>query len=291
MRNLMPHIALIAALLVPLCATASDPWPDEVISVTYGPGAGFGQDHFPGNILGPPDSLASEQFPSQTPSDLLSLGSGGEIILRFDEPGILDGPGPDFTVFENAFSFNNGMSVFTETAFVAVSQDGLAWYEFTWDTDTLTGLAGLTPTNGAADPTDPSISGGDSFDLSDLNFESVYYVRLTDTDGTVLDGGTSFDLDAVVAIHNPTESPTADDPRPIAPALYAWPNPFNASVSFRVPLDSQRIHVFDALGRLVETVPVELGHAEWNADHRSSGTYVIRADGEASNPIRIVKVR
>ena len=35
--------------------------------------------------------------------DVVSLGIGGEIVLSFEPNGIVDGPGADFIVFENAF--------------------------------------------------------------------------------------------------------------------------------------------------------------------------------------------
>ena len=34
---------------------------------------------------------------------MLALGSGGEIVIEFADNAVIDGPGPDFLVFENAF--------------------------------------------------------------------------------------------------------------------------------------------------------------------------------------------
>jgi len=289
MRGLTGILLLAVTLYVPISLQASDPWADEVVTVSYGPGAGFGQSYFPENVLGPPDSSASAQIPSQSPAELLALGSGGEIVLRFDEPGITDGPGPDFTVFENVFVYGDNLA-FTETAFVAISADGVTWHEFPWDAETFDGLAGVTPTHGNADPCDPAVSGGDSFDLADLNLDTVYYVRLTDTDGEVDDAGPSFDLDAVVAMHCLS---VEHEPDPVLPhdlVLHAWPNPFNSSITISAHTSSKIIHIFDSLGRTVAVVPIHQGRAVWNAEGVSSGVFLIRVDGLAQ-PIRVVKVR
>ncbi|MCB2212485.1 hypothetical protein KQI52_10275 [bacterium] len=273
---------------------AGDPWADEVVSVSYGTGAGFGQDDFPDNILGPPDPNATPAAPANTEAELLTLGSGGEIVLAFLDGGIVNGSGPDFTVFENAFLVGGGPAVFTETAFVAVSEDGVTWYEFPWTTDPVAGVAGLTPTDGSADPTDPSVSGGDSFDLADIGLEHALYLRLTDTDDLVPDNGTSFDLDAVAVIHGEMEThapaPTAYLPERIEPQ--AWPNPFNANVSLLLPVSTTELIVVDMLGRTVDRLTVNRGRAVWDASGFPSGQYLLQPLGpHETTPLRVVKVR
>lgn len=215
-------------LLVPGQVQA-DPWADQVVRVNYGTGAGFGQDHFPHNVLGPPDSSATPTQPAASPAEILCLGSGGEIVLAFLEGGITDGPGVDLTIFENPFLIGGDTTaVFRETGFVAVSQDGQSWLEFPWDPVTLVGLAGVTPTNGGADPLDPAVSGGDSFDLNQLGLSWAAYLRITDSAGQVADGGDSFDLDAAVALHAVQSGSTTLQPVKIS----IQPNPSvdNASV-------------------------------------------------------------
>jgi hypothetical protein len=54
----------------------------------------------------------------------LSLGFGGEIILRFDNNIVCDGEGVDFLVFENCFIAWFSPRPVGEPAIVAVSQDG-----------------------------------------------------------------------------------------------------------------------------------------------------------------------
>jgi len=290
MRDMSTIIVLALGLCAAISAHASDPWADEIVSVNYGPSAGFGQAYFPENVLGPPDSSASEWIPSQSPLELLALGSGGEIVLRFDEPGIVDGSGSDFTVFENVFVYGDGTLAFRETAFVAVSVDGVTWHEFSWNAESFTGLAGVSPTHGNANPCDPAESGGDSFDLAELALDSVYFVRLTDTDGAVEDDGPSFDLDAVVSIHDQNHSSEPETALPHLSVLHAWPNPFNSAITISAPAGIKRLYVYDTLGRSIATLDVPRDRVVWNADQISSGVFMINADG-ISQPLRIVKVR
>jgi len=182
--------------LVLLCI-ASDPWADGSPAVEYGPGAGYGQSYYPENILGPPDPDATPTAPSFGEDNLLTLGKDGWVVLEFTDNSIINEPGADFTVFENVM--DTGSGYFQECAFVEVSQDGQYWIQFPWNETTLDGLAGLMPTTGE-DPTDPSVSGGDQFDLEDIGLEWVRFVRLTDCGDAVADGGL-FDLDAVAAVN------------------------------------------------------------------------------------------
>lgn len=185
---------MIALLL--LCI-AADPWADGSPAVEYGPGAGYGQSYYPENILGPPDPDATPTAPSFGEDNLLTLGKDGWVVLEFTDNSIINEPGADFTVFENVM--DTGSGYFQECAFVEVSQDGQYWIQFPWDATTREGLAGLMPTTGE-DPTDPSVSGGDQFDLEDIGLEWVRFVRLTDCGDAVPDGGL-FDLDAVAAVN------------------------------------------------------------------------------------------
>lgn len=57
-------------------------------------------------------------------SEVLVLGRGGEVILRFSQ-GLRDGPGADLVVYENAFS-----DTFLELAYVEVSSDGETFVRF-----------------------------------------------------------------------------------------------------------------------------------------------------------------
>ncbi len=209
----------IAVLLFAALARAQDPFADALVSYTPGTNGGFGADELPGIVLGPPRGGGA----LQQSLDTVSLGNGGVIVLRFDLPVICDGPGADLTVFENAFHTNTPDGpVFEEYGIVAVSQDGEHFVEFPYDPVTHAGLAGRTavfsnPDNGI-DPLDPTVSGGDQFDLAEVGLTWAAYVRITDPGATIDDPGNhippgdkgGFDLDALAALHacNPS-SPTA----------------------------------------------------------------------------------
>ncbi|MFO1518198.1 MAG: hypothetical protein U1F57_00815 [bacterium] len=158
----------------PPASVPSDPFMDEVISFHPGPHAGFGSDRFPQIVLGSPKGagLSFGGF------DVLSLGVGGEIVLKSDTP-ILDETGPDFIVFENAFyAGGNPNAPFAEPGEVAVSQDGIHFIAFPCaSTDSVNhypGCAGVhpvfaNPDTNSISPTDPAVAGGDAFDLHDLD--------------------------------------------------------------------------------------------------------------------------
>jgi hypothetical protein len=176
----------------------------SVVDVTYGPGAGFGQAEMPCVVLGPPHGAGD----LQGSLDVLTLGNGGSITLAFGGQEIVDGPGPDFIVFENAFyAGGDPTAVFAELGTVAVSDDGETWKSFpcTATEAPYGSCAGWRPVYANPDengisPTDPAVAGGDPFDLADLGVTRARYVRITDRpDQTGLAG--AFDLDAVSLVH------------------------------------------------------------------------------------------
>ncbi len=191
-------------------ARAQDPFADAVVSFMPGASAGFGQEDLPDIVLGPPRGGGA----LQQSLDTLSLGNDGVLTLRFDVPVICDGPGPDLTVFENAFHSGTVTGpVFEEYGIVAVSQDGEHFVEFAYDPVTHAGLAGRVPVlsnpDNDIDPLDPRVSGGDQYDLADLGLTWVAYVRITDPGDAIDDPGNhippgdkgGFDLDALAALH------------------------------------------------------------------------------------------
>jgi hypothetical protein len=70
--------------------TGPDAFADQVVSFTPGEFAGFGQDKLPYIVLGPPNGRGA----SAGSSDVVSLGKLGEIVLGFDDVGLVDGDGP-----------------------------------------------------------------------------------------------------------------------------------------------------------------------------------------------------
>ncbi|MBN1540608.1 T9SS type A sorting domain-containing protein [candidate division KSB1 bacterium] len=214
----------------------TDPWADNL--VVFEPGenwSGFGSSYFPYNVLGPPtpDPSISAYNPAYKASDILSLGYGGEIVLRFENNIVINGPGTDLLVFENCFISYFSPQAVVEPGIVSVSQDGENWVTFPYDTTTLEGLAGVTPVRSTMHPTDPDSSGADAFDLADVGFEWIRYVRITDVGDKWRPHFTSrdFDLDAVVAINSAKEIPTAVQSAGSRPHAFTllqnYPNPFN----------------------------------------------------------------
>lgn len=172
-------------------------FPDSVKEFTPGKNAGFGAAHFPANVLGPPQGTLNPQFPNDNPTDILSLGTGGLLIYEFSTNEIIDGPGPDFTIFENPVQPSGfPEQSFVDSALVSVSTDSLTWHQFPVDlVSTKTadlrlksnyiGFAGVQPvyssTGNGISPFDPAVSGGDPFDLADLGITAVRFVKIQDT--------------------------------------------------------------------------------------------------------------
>ena len=173
----------------------SNPFASSIVEYLPGEGAGFGQDSLPDIVLGPPLG-AGENSGSL---DVLTLGHEGEIILAFDV-AIINGPGPDIIVYENPFIG------FPETGVVAASVDGETWYAWPCDAanevELFPGCAGVTPSlshpDNCIDATDPSVAGGDHFDLADIGLETANYIRVQDSGYNEYGG---FDLDAIAIVH------------------------------------------------------------------------------------------
>ncbi len=231
-RRILLACAAAALLVIPAAARAADPFADAV--VLYAPGAhgGFGADRLPDVVLGPPRGGGA----LEGSLDVVSLGDGGVIVLAFTDNAICDAPGPDFTVFENPFHAGGpGGPVFWEAGIVAVSQDGVQFFEFPYDPETFAGLAGRTPVyshpDNGIDPTDPAESGGDSFDLADVGLSWAAYVRITDPGLEIPDPGNripsadtaGFDLDAVAAVHSCASASPSAAPSPTATPAAASP--------------------------------------------------------------------
>jgi hypothetical protein len=189
-----------------------------------------------GILFGPPGSTS----PTNGSLSVVSLGRGGEIVVEFTDNVVVDGPGPDFIVFENAFFCStvpptaaDPWAVFAEPGIVAASADGIEFRTFPHDSGALAavvsqcsdktllarlgGLAGVTPsfTGNWTVPDDPLVfdplapggvsgHGGDAFDLAAVGLAEVRFLRITDPDlGISLAGASEgFDLDGVVAIHS-----------------------------------------------------------------------------------------
>lgn len=188
----------------PLDLEPCAPYAHEVVDVSYGPDAGWGQDAMPGVVLGPPRGagLVSGSL------DVVALGNGGSITLGFGALTIVDGEGPDLIVFENPFyAGGDPAHPFAELATVELSADGQTWHAFDCSATSYPygSCAGWNPVlanvdENELDPTDPQVAGGEAFDLADLGLTEARFVRIVDRPDTVGLAG-SFDLDAVALVH------------------------------------------------------------------------------------------
>ncbi len=199
--------ALILALSISACAQDEARYASEVIDFVPGPQAGHGQDLMPDVVLGPPQG--SGLYAGSM--DVVSLGIGGTITISTGADTIVDGPGPDFIIFENAFYAGNSAEyIFAELAGVEVSADGENWVVYPCDfkseyQEDWHGCAGWHPvmpwSEGLKNTLDPEVVGGDPFDLADLGLTEVRFIRITDLTGEGQSPIAGFDLDAVGLIN------------------------------------------------------------------------------------------
>ena len=183
---------------------AADRFVTGVVSFTPGDCAGFGATALPGIVEGPPVGAGS----SAGSTDVVSLGVGGSIVLSFAPNAIVDGPGVDFVVFENAFYVNGDpMHPFADPGEVSVSDDGETWTAFPCDPKDLehTQCAGWhpvmsSPENGIS-PFDVEHAGGDDFDLASIGVAHARYVKIRDVGTTMAAPNAGFDLDAIAVVN------------------------------------------------------------------------------------------
>ena len=185
-------------------STTHGPYADAVVSFVPGEGAGFGADKMPQIVLGPPHGKGD----GAGGLHVVSLGKGGQITLRFEHHRIVDGPGADFIVFENAFAgWPETAQVFAADAIEPTDAD---WRPFPCDPHNakggFPGCAGVSPVYSAPDngiaATDVAKAGGDAFDLADVGLTSARALRIVDSGLNEYEGGTGgFDLDAVAVVN------------------------------------------------------------------------------------------
>jgi hypothetical protein len=146
------------------------------------------------------------------PRPVVSLGDGGSLTVGFASP-IADVPGPDFAVFENAFT-----ATFLELAHVEVSSDGVNFFRFPSVslTQTLTQVGGY----GALDATNlynlagKALGGsGTPFDLAQLrkfhpvlDINRITHVKVIDVVGSLSPAHRTLD-----SLGNPINDPYPTD--------------------------------------------------------------------------------
>ena len=143
----------LAVLCTPTLAQAQ-PFADSIVSYTAGANVTPGFDD-PASALGMPAlNNGSSEFggqvfdngdvtpfnPAFLPDQLVQVGDGGELIVRFDAPVLDDSANPfgiDLLVFGNAFFFQPDLfgavaeELSADDALISVSQDGLLWSDIT----------------------------------------------------------------------------------------------------------------------------------------------------------------
>jgi hypothetical protein len=173
-------------------------------------------------VEGPPLGGGSDKGST----DVVSLGSGGSIVVSFAPNAIIDGPGPDFLVFENPFWIGgNSSDPYAEPGEVSVSDDGTTWTTFPCapiadpQASDGTGVAPpypatcagwqvvySAPGNGIS-PVDPTTAGGLALDLATIGVTHARFVRIVDkTQEACPEAGAGpttngFDLDAVAIVN------------------------------------------------------------------------------------------
>ena len=131
-------------MLMGEAATAQSPFASEVVSYAAGSGAAAGFTN-PAVALGSPERFSGEGLipgcvtpfqPAWRPNELVSIGVGGTLVVRFDHD-VVDDPrnpfGIDLLVFGNAFFTDAGAGagivggLMSEGGAISVSLDGVSW--------------------------------------------------------------------------------------------------------------------------------------------------------------------
>lgn len=195
-------------------AIPADRFVTRVVKLTPGDCAGFGAAQLPAIVEGPPEGAGA----SHGSVDVLSLGNGGSIVLSFEPNAIVDGPGADFIVFENAFDVSGDPTrPSAELGEVSVSDDGNAWTVFPCVAAAYPygECAGWHPVYSSPynciSPIDPKVAGGDAFDLASIGVAHARYVRIVDKANVSCPSDPSqklttngFDLDAISIVNAET---------------------------------------------------------------------------------------
>jgi hypothetical protein len=189
-----------------------------VKSFTPGECAGFGAPDMPDIVKGPPvgaGDLAGS-------FDVVSLGLGGEIVLSVEPNAIVDGPGADFIVFENAFfASGNSNQPAADPGEVSVSDDGTTWKTFACSPPDAGSAstdygqcAGWHPVYSAPDngisPLDVAKAGGEAYDLAAVGLAKAKFIRIRDRSTSSCAGivpkpnNAGFDLDAIAVVNAET---------------------------------------------------------------------------------------
>lgn len=230
---------------------------------------------------------------------VVSLGDGGSFTYHFQIP-LIDGPGPDFVVFENSFSDD-----FLELAHVEVSNDGKNFVEFqsVSETPSESQIGGF----GTLDAVKiHNLAGkyrgmfGVPFDLNELthtgiHVQKIHYVRLTDVVGSIDSRYATFDSRGVV-INDPWPTPFPSsgfdldalgiihDERFLGMAenngnnIKVWPNPFNTFLTVELPEicgEAVQLRLINMQG-IVVAEQMMIGGTSFDASRFTEGIYMMQ---------------
>ncbi len=241
----------------------------------------------------------------------ISLGDSGVAILTFPQ-AITNEPGPDFAVFENAFSDH-----FLELAFVEVSSDGINFTRFPAVSNTQTGTQ-IGPFDALGDATllnnlagKYKINYGTPFDLeeldgtSGLNVSAITHIKIIDVVGmvngnhvqhdsngnpindpyaTVFPQG-GFDLDAIGVIHQaPLGIKEYND---ISFKVYPNPVQSGGTLSVSSQIEIEKLTIMSFSGQVIS----ESSSNSISIDHCPSGIYLIQIQTTSNTYASKVLVR
>lgn len=297
---------------------------DDIVFVAWATSCllerGPGLIHYPDSIK---VTNGEASFATGKPgNEVVSLGDGGRATLFFKNP-LMDGPGPDFAVFENSFDGN-----FLELGFVEVSSDNKHFVRFpslsltpvdvqigpfgTLDPENIHNLAGKY-SSGWGTPFDLKVLK----DSSSIDISNITAVRIIDVIG-ILDetlgskdsegrlvndpfptpfetGG--FDLDAVGVIHEsvPAEINTAlfgdYSSHSTGSPIKLFPNPCREELNIKVPANSPgKWMLMDIKGRVHLSGNINTSVHRINTNHLPDGIYVLHYKAGTTHEVqRIIK--
>ena len=245
--------------------------------------------------------------------DVISLGDGGSATLTFASP-IYNGPGPDFSVFENGLVNAQDTTIcFLEIAFVEVSSDGENFFRFpavtkVQDSAQLNGFACMHASLIHNFSGKYKAMYGTPFDLDEvednalLDKNKVTHVRIIDVVGTIDPeyatydseghivndpwptpfGSSGFDLDAVGVIYDLAHYDVVENE---TESVAVYPNPVKDRLNVKAE-NLQSVEVYNLMGQLVMTATTPV----MDMSGLNQGIYSVRitADGKTVTK-RIVK--
>lgn len=138
---------------------------DEIVSFRKGEPAAAEEHSIPEEVL------ASPNYKASVDDEYLTLGCGGELIIRFIDNALGDVEGPDIFVFE--------IGPAVESTSLAISKDGKNWIAV----GTISGGVAAIDIKGKANP-----------------FDTYSFLKLVDTRATCFGEWPGADIDAIAAI-------------------------------------------------------------------------------------------